>query len=373
MVDHLGNRSRLGVDAVLVAGRMVEGDASTVGGRIGEVGLPSDGSGYLAVAGYVDHQVNGFAGVDFALADVEGYHKAASAMAATGVTTFQPTFISLPWETYEPVLAVAAEALVTTPGMVGVHLEGPFLSPAKQGAHDPANFREATSDLVGWIVSHPQVSWVTVAPEVRGVMEAIQVFVRGGVRVSIGHSDATVEMARAAIDAGAVAVNHLFNAQSGLHHRRPGIPGAALDDARVSVALIVDGRHLAPEVVRLVFKVASNRVFLTTDAIAAAGVSAPGRTGLGGRRIEVSGDRAHLGDGTLAGSLLTMDRAVRNVVDLGLSAVTALRSATETPARLLGRPSLGDMQPGSVADIVVLDTDYRVVRTLRGGREVFHR
>ena len=373
MASHLRYCPRLGVDAALVAGRIVEGDASIGGESISEVGLPKDGSGYLAVAGYVDHQVNGFAGVDFAFADVKGHQRAASAMAATGVTTFQPTFVSLPWEAYEAALAVAGAASAGTPGMVGVHLEGPFLSPAKKGAHDLANLREATPDLVGSLASHPQVSWVTVAPEVPGVLEAIGVFVRAGVRVSIGHSNATAEVAREAIDAGAVAVTHLFNAQSRLHHRRPGIPGAALDDDRVSLALIVDGHHLAPEIVRLVFRVAGHRAFLTTDAIPAAGLSMPGRTELGGRRIRISGDRAHLEDGTLAGSILTMDKAVRNLVDLGIPAVSALRAATETPARLLGLPSLADVRPGSVADIVVLDADYRVVRTLRGGREVFHR
>ena len=373
MQTPLMNNRRLGVDSALVRGEIVSGDVSISDGRIAEVGLAPDGSGHLAVAGYTDLQVNGFAGVDFSQTDAAGYQRAGAALGATGVTTFQPTFISLPWDSYSPALAKATEALSITPGMVGVHLEGPFLSADKHGAHDPANIVAPTPDRVATLAAHPTVSWVTVAPEAPGALEAIKVFTQAGKRVNIGHSNATAALTQAAVDAGAIAVTHLFNAQSPIHHRSPGIPGAALDDDRVAVAIIVDGHHLAPEIVRLIFKVASHRTVLISDAISAAGISDSNRGWVGHRAINITGNRAQLADGTLAGSLLSMDKAVRNTIEVGVPVVSALRAATEIPARLLGKPAIGDLAPLSIADIVVLDSDFRAVRTLRDGQEIHHR
>lgn len=369
----LASHRRLGVDSALVGGGIVSGDISIAGRRIAEVGLPRDGSGHLAVAGYVDLQINGFAGVDFSQTDAAGFQQAGSALAATGVTSFQPTFITLPWDRYSAALARATEALSVTPGMMGVHLEGPFLSGHKHGAHDPGNIVAPDPERVSALAAHPTVNWVTVAPEVPGGLEAIRVFTQAGKRVAIGHSDATAEVARAAFDAGATAVTHLFNAQSPLHHRSPGIPGAALDDDRVAISIIVDGHHLASEVVRLVFQVASHRTVLVSDAISSAGLSGGNRAQLGDRAINIAGDRPYTDDGSLAGSLLGMDKAVRNTIEIGIPVVSALRAATEMPARLLSRPDVGDLAPLTVADIVVLDSDFRVVRTLRNGQEIHHR
>lgn len=364
---------RLGVDAALVGGRMVRGDVGISDGRIAEVGLPADGSGHLAVAGYIDLQVNGFAGVDFSRADIAGYLQGGSAMAASGVTTFQPTFVSLPWDRYSPALDTAGEAMRHTPGMAGVHLEGPFLSREKHGAHDVANIQEPDPDRVAALAAHPAVNWVTVAPETSGGMEAIRTFTRAGKRVAIGHSNASAEVARAAFEAGAIAVTHLFNAQSPLHHRTPGIPGAALDHEGVVVTIIVDGNHLAPETVRLVFGAAPDRTALISDATMAAGLPSVGRALLGDREVNTAGNRIFLDDGTLAGSLAGMDEAVRNTIEVGVPLVSALRAATEVPARLLNCPAIGDLAPLSIADIVVLDSDFEVVRTLRAGQEIYHR
>ncbi len=373
MLTPSASKRRLGVDTALVCGRMVGGDISITDGQIAEVGLPSDGSGYLAVAGYIDLQVNGFAGVDYSRADTAGYLKGGSAMAASGVTTFQPTFVSLPWDRYCSALARAEEAMKITPGMVGVHLEGPFLSPEKHGAHDVANIVAPDPDRVAALATHPAVSWVTLAPEAPGGLEAIRAFTQAGKRVAIGHSNAPAEIARMAFDAGAIAVTHLFNAQSPLHHRAPGIPGAALDHSDVAVTIIVDGHHLAPETVRLVFRTASCRTALISDATMAAGPSKGNGTQLGDREVNVAGNRTFLDDGTLAGSLVGLDEAVCNTIDIGVPVVSALRAATEIPARLLGRPAIGDLAPLSVADVVVLDSDFRVVRTLRAGQEIHHR
>ena len=364
---------RLGVDAALADGRMIGGDVGVADGRIAEVGLPADGSGHLAVAGYIDLQVNGFGGVDYSRADVAGYLQGGSAMAASGVTTFQPTFVSLPWDRYSPALATAGEAMQVTPGMVGVHLEGPFLSREKHGAHDVANIMEPDPDRVATLATHQAVNWVTLAPEAPGGLEAIRTFTQAGKRVAIGHSNATAEIARAAFEAGAIAVTHLFNAQSPLHHRAPGIPGAALDHHDVAVTIIVDGHHLAPETVRLVFKAAPRRTALISDATMAAGLPGVGRVLLGDRQVNTAGNRIFLDDGTLAGSSAGMDEAVRNTIDAGVPVVSALRAATEVPARLLTHPAIGDVTPLSVADLVVLDSDFEVVRTLRAGQEIYHR
>lgn len=357
-----GPSHRLGVDRALVDGAWVDGDVRLDGSTVAEVGLPADGGGRRAVAGFVDLQVNGFAGVDFATTDAEGYRHAGEAMSASGVTGFQPTFISLPWAAYDQALRTAAEARASTPGMIGIHLEGPFLSPTRCGAHDPANLLAPEPARVEELL-HPVVNWMTIAPELDGGLEAIATVVATGRHVAVGHSDADARTAEAAFDAGATVVTHLFNAQSPLLHRAPGVPGAALaSDARVGVTVIVDGHHLAPEIVRMIFAAKPGRVALITDAIAAAAMG-DGETVLGDRAVTVANGAARLADGTLAGSVLTMDQAVRNTVECGVDERSALLAAT--PGRTVA--------PGSAADLVVLDDDLEVVRTLRTGEEIHHR
>ena len=361
---------RLGVDAALVAGSFVPGDVRIEGERVAELGLPADGSGNIATVGFVDLQVNGYAGVDFAGADVGGYQRAAVAMHCAGVTVFQPTFITLPWDQYGPALAVAAAARSETPGMWGVHLEGPFLSPARCGAHDPANMVAPTASQVDELATHDVVTWTTIAPEVPGGLEAVHQFAARGKTVAVGHSAASGAVAHAALEAGVTAVTHLFNAQSALHHRDPGVPGVALDDERALLTIIVDGHHLAPEVVRLVFAAAPGRVALITDAIAATGLG-DGEAALGDRIVTVRGSEARLSDGTLAGSVLTMDHAVRVAVESGVALDAALTAATAAPASRLGGEVPTDLAVGQLADAVVLDSELAVQRTLQRGSEVF--
>jgi N-acetylglucosamine-6-phosphate deacetylase len=363
---------KLGVDAALVDGGLVPGDVSVEAGRIAAVGLPAAGFGLIATAGFVDVQVNGYAGVDFSTGDVAGYQRAGEAMLAAGVTTFQPTFITLPWDDYPDAIAQAAAAQPVTPGMVGLHLEGPFISPQRCGAHDPANIVNATPDRLAALAEHQVVTWTTIAPEVAGGLEAIRAFVEAGKTVAIGHSNAAAATAHAAFEAGATSVTHLFNAQSPLGHRAPGIPGVALDDDRVWLTLIIDGHHLAPEIVRLVYARAAGRAVLMTDAIAATGLG-DGTTELGDRVVTVADGEARLEDGTLAGSVLTMDQAVRNLVELGIPIEQALASATANPAGALGGATPIDLSPGTVADITVLNRDLGVVRVLRKGAAVYER
>ena len=361
---------KLGVDAALVGGEFVSGDVEIDDGLVAALGLPASGTGLIATAGFVDVQVNGYAGVDFSAADVAGYQRAGDAMLAAGVTTFQPTFITLPWDDYAAAIAVATEARRVTPGMVGIHLEGPFISEERCGAHDPANIVDPTPDRLAALTAHDVVSWTTIAPDVPGGLEAIRAFVEDGTTVAIGHSNAAAATAHAAFEAGARSVTHLFNAQSALGHRAPGIPGVALDDDRVWLTLIVDGHHLAPEIVRLVYAGAPDRAVLITDAIAATGLG-DGTTELGDRSVTVADGEARLEDGTLAGSVLTMDQAVRNLVELGIPLERALASASANPAHAIGDPTRADLTPGAAADVTVLNRHLDVARVMRGG-EVVH-
>jgi N-acetylglucosamine-6-phosphate deacetylase len=210
---------------------------------------------------------------------------------------------------------------------------------------------------------------VTVAPERPGALELIDLLIAEGIAVACGHSDATAAEAHAAFDRGATTVTHLFNAQRPFGHREPGIAGAALSRGDVTVSIIVDGFHLADEVVRLAFAAPAS-VAIITDAIAAAG-QPDGTYPLGNRTVTVDAGSARLDDGTLAGSVLTMDAAVRNLVDLGVSLPDAVAAATAVPARAVQRPDMGRLAVGTTADVAIISNDLFVERTLIAGAEVF--
>lgn len=365
---------RLGVRAALVEGEVLPGDVVVEDGQIDRVGVEPAGRAGLAVPGFVDLQVNGFGGRDFGSADVDGYREAGEALAATGVTAYQPTLISSPPGAYPEALGRAARAQggVSGPRILGVHLEGPFLSPLWAGAHDPSHLVDPDPGLADrWCEAGP-VAYVTLAPERPGGLELISHLVRRGITVAIGHTDADTATAHAAFDRGAGAITHLHNAHRRWSHRDPGPAGAALVRPQVVVQAIVDHVHLAPEAAYAAFLAARGRFALVTDAIAAAGLG-EGEYPLGDRTVRVEGGEARLADGTLAGSVLTMDRAVGNLIGLGVPEVEALEAASRVPAGLVGRPELGTLRPGTPADLVVLDDRYWVVRTLVDGEEVFAR
>lgn len=366
--------AKLGVAAALVDGAVVPGDVMVDrdDGSIVAVGVHPPGSRGLAVPGFVDLQVNGFVGVDFTDADVEGYAQVGEAMAATGVTAYQPTLISLPETSYEAALERLGAARRTVPGprILGAHLEGPFLSPERAGAHDPVWMTDPDLDLLDRLLAAGPVGYMTVAPERPGGLELVSHLVDRGVVVAVGHSDADAAIGHEAFDRGARAVTHLFNALRPFHHRRPGVVAAALVHPGVVVTLIVDGVHLAADAVRLAASAARSRYALVTDAIAAAG-RGDGRYPLGDRYVDVRGKEARLEDGTLAGSVLTMDLAVRNLIELGFDPIEAIGAATTVPASVIGRPELGTLAPGTPADVVVLDDDHTVTRTLVAAEEVF--
>src|SRR3954463_12334417 len=341
---------RLGVGAALVDGTLVAGDVEVADGEISAVGLSASNGSGIASPGFVDLQVNGFAGVDFFSADREGYHRAGRALLECGVTAYQPTFITSPEE-----LLVAALAEVpqngAAPRVLGAHLEGPFISPDRLGTHPADARRDPDVALLKRLLAAGPVSHVTLAPELSGALELVDLLHRRGVTVSCGHSDAAAAEARQAFARGATSVTHIFNAMRPFAAREPGLAGAALVSSDVVVQVILDGVHLADETARLVWQAAGGRVAIVTDAIAAAHAG-DGSYTLAGVDFEVEDGVARNADRVLAGSTVCMIDAVRNLVALGAPIEAALTAATEVPARIGGPPQLGTIEPGAAADVI---------------------
>jgi N-acetylglucosamine-6-phosphate deacetylase len=357
---------KLGVAAALVDGMLVPGDVEVSDGRITGVGLAAPGGSGTAVPGFVDLQVNGFGGVDFLDADSDGYRRAGEALLETGVTSYLPTLITSP---EEQLLASMREVPVGgtgRPRVLGVHLEGPFLSPARLGTHMASSRRDPDLALLTRLLEGGPVRLMTLAPELPGAGELIDELRTHGVRVSLGHSDATAPQANEAFDRGVGTVTHLFNAMRPFRHRDPGIAGAALARDDVIVQIILDGIHLAPETATVIWRAAAGRVALVTDAITAAGLS-DGSFSFGDLDVSVHDGTVRGPDGVLAGSVLTMIEAVRNLHALSVPLADAVGAATEVPARVLGLPDLGRLAPGLPADVVILTDRLEIERVLVGG------
>lgn len=329
------------------------------------------GTGVLA-PGLVDAQVNGAFGVDLAAAAADGWREVVTRLPSTGVTAFAPTFITAPLPDLLAGLGRYAalrprlDALPAAARTLGVHLEGPFLSPARRGAHREDLLTDPAPETIRALLAAGTggaLRYLTLAPERDGAAEAIRTLTRAGVTVSVGHSDARAEQVHAAADAGARLVTHLYNAQRPLHHRDPGVVGAGLADRRLVCGLIADGHHVLPDAVAVAFAAAPGRIMLVSDAVAALGMP-PGRYLLGGEHLLVgaAGEPPRRADGTLAGAAAALDRAIGVAVAAGVPLVTAVEAATRVPADALGRPDLGRLAPGAYADLVWLDgpDDHRL-------------
>jgi N-acetylglucosamine-6-phosphate deacetylase len=381
---------RLGVEAALVDGELLPGDVEVLEGRVGAVGLGGSGGRGIAAPGFVDLQVNGYAGVDFSAAGEAGWRSAREALLRDGVTAFQPTFVTAPLADMRSALARMSGAGlsdVTAPAggaasaappvaadgagarIIGAHLEGPFLSPERPGAHDPTALLAPDLVALDELLAAGPVSQVTLAPELPGALELIEALVARGVTVSCGHTEADAATARLAFDRGAAAVTHLFNAMRRPESRDPGIAYAALGREDVFITLIVDGHHLADDTVRTAWRAAGERLVLISDAVAAA--AAPdGDYTLGGTvRVHSRGGVARNDAGSLAGSTLSMLAAVRNLHAVGVPLAAALAAATDAPARMARRPDLGRITPGARADLVVLDDSLTITRVLLAGTD----
>jgi N-acetylglucosamine-6-phosphate deacetylase len=360
---------RLGVAGALVCGTYRPGDVDVdrKTGRVAAVGLPGAGHG-VAVPGLVDLQVNGFAGVDFLTADVEEHRRAGEALARTGVLAYQPTLITSAPEQTVAAIGMADKARAAGHGarILGVHLEGPFLSPDKAGTHPVDLLRAPDAELLRQLLAAGPVTQVTLAPELPGALDLVDLCVRAGVLVSCGHSNATAPQAHAAFDRGARLVTHLFDAMRPFTHRDPGIAGAALTRDDVTLGLIADPSHLSPEAVRLAFLAAPGRVALVTDALAAGGC-ADGHFHLGEVEFDVSEGVARRDDGTLVGTTTTLIEAIRHACASGIALEMAVNAATSTPAAFFPDSDIGLLHPGARADILVLDDSLSVRTILQDG------
>ena len=321
--------------------------------------------------GFVDLHVHGGGGASFDAGTTDAAEVVAAAHLAHGTTSMAASLVT---DTPDRMDAAVRELgqLVRDGRLAGVHLEGPWLSPQRSGAHQPGSLAHPEPAVVESLLAAGDgaVRMVTLAPELPGGVDAVRRLAAAGVVAAVGHTDATYDETRAALDAGARVGTHLFNAMRPLHHRDPGPVGALLDGP-VDVELIADGVHLHPAVLRTVFAAKPGRCILVTDAMAAAGAP-DGDYRLGPMAIEVREGVARLaseaGDGAIAGSTLTMDAAVRFAVrTAGLPLLDVVHAATTAPAAAWGLSDVGAIEAGRRADLVVLDAGLGVVRVMRAG------
>ena len=359
-------------DAVLV-----EGEVITWVGQGRPPQRPDEeviaGPGELIAPGFVDLQVNGYAGHD-AAAGADAIAAISNALPATGVTAFLPTIISAPVEVgAEFAAAVGAAAEATGARVLGAHIEGPFLNPSFRGAHLRSHLAEPTAANVDAVLrARPRL--ITLAPELPGALLAIERMHRAGIVVAAGHTGADFEQGRKAIAAGVRFATHVYNAMPPVHHRRPGVALALLLDPRVTTGLIADGEHVHPLVCEQLVRVKGpSRIALTTDQTSAAGAPA-GTYELSGRPVHSDGRVVRLEDGTLAGSAAAMPDLLRLMSRLpGMTPRRAVSLASIVPARVLGERRLGRIGEGACADLVILDAEMRPRLTMIRGVVKFRR
>jgi N-acetylglucosamine-6-phosphate deacetylase len=358
------------------------GDILIVGERIeaiGEFDAPSgarerDLGGRAVIPGLVDLQLNGFAGFEVQEAKPQALRTIVRELARGGCTSVLLTMISAPRERYERL----GEALATMgqpedgARVLGVHLEGPFLNPRYTGAHSPDLLRQpsaADAEELLEVMSGLVRLW-TLAPELPGAAELIELLRSRGIVVAAGHSALSYDAALEWFRRGVALVTHLFNAMTPLHHRAPGLAAAALLDGHVRFSLIADGYHIDPACVRLAVRLGAERLILVTDAGGAASMP-DGLYEVGGEPAQSENGAVRRPDGRLAGSALTALQALQNVCAwTGLSLSEALPAMTTRPADLLGRSDIGRLVPGAFADLVVLDDDGELLETQIGGKTV---
>lgn len=377
-----------GATIVQPNGLLSDGTLTIEQDRIAEISSASatgagDLSGHYIVPGFIDVHVHGVTNVD-ALDGADAVTRIARVLPRYGVTAFCPTSIACAPRALREMLAAVRDARAAADPLAArvlpAHLESNFINPEFKGAQPQACLRTTSPSKVGEFSgadilreiseAAADVGIITVAPEVDGVRELIPALARAGHRVSLGHSGATYEQAMDAIAAGARHATHLFNRMSGFSHRAPGLTGAVLDSDEIAAEIICDAVHVHPAAVRMAVAAKSpSRVMAITDGTAGSGLPRGATAALGGQRITV-GDAAHLDDGTIAGSVLTMDRAFAKLVtQMGFSLVDAALMCSTTPARELQLHGLGTLVPGAIADLVVLDANLNVVRTFIAGRD----
>jgi N-acetylglucosamine-6-phosphate deacetylase len=343
---------------------------------------PGDGSryfdltGHIVTAGFIDLHTHGMLGIDTNMADADAFRRWSAAAAVHGTTAVVPTTVACPADELRRVLAALQEAQDDLPGarLLGLHMESNFISPEFKGAQPPSSIFAAddprAAEILAAIEAYlDQVCIVTVAPEVSGVPALIERLADLGITVALGHSAATYEQAVAGADAGATQVTHLFNAMAPLHHRNPGLVGAALERDELFTQMVCDGVHVHPAVISMAISAKGAERFVPiTDSLQGAGMPDGSEFFLGGQHVTVHDGVARLDSGTIAGSIMTMDAVVRFLVDrVGWNLAEALSMAATSPADAINRPDLGRLHHNAAADITVLDADLQVRLTFVDG------
>ncbi|HLX37401.1 MAG TPA: N-acetylglucosamine-6-phosphate deacetylase, partial [Candidatus Binataceae bacterium] len=330
--------------------------------------------------GFVDLQVNGSHGIDVMSTSADGILQISDQLAREGTSAWLPTAVTSPIEQIEKAHRAIGEAIARqqydpatgarVARILGMHLEGPFISPMRLGAH-PKLHLEPRGEAFERVMALEHLKLVTLAPELPGALDAIKRLTSRGVVVSIGHTNATFEEASAGIAAGARMFTHLFNAMRPLNHRDPGVVAAALTGELAMPAVIPDGVHLTPEILRLIYMTrTSRRMFMTTDKVSLAGTSTGIAMPVGREQARIVDGAARLPDGTLAGATISMLEGARVMQKIGAGIGDLAMMAARNPADLLGETQRGRLQPGAVSDIIVLDETLRLKAVFLAGREL---
>lgn len=365
---------------VLYAGQFIEADVAVANGRIAGIGRHLEGDvlsveGYL-VPGLIDEHIHGIHGCD-TMSSAQDVTQMARCVVQHGVTTFLPTTMNAPVEeTHAAVQGVKDAMLAAGPGadIAGVHMEGPFLSEKYKGAQDARANQLPSMENFQRLTDGTQeiVRLMTLAPELPGAEAFIRAAAAQGIRISAGHSDASYETMESALDWGLSQITHLFNGMNPLHHRAPGVPCAALTLEGLNIQMISDGIHLHPAAVKLAVR-SGAKILLITDAMEAADMP-DGEYSLGGQQVFVRNGEARLAQGNLAGSTLTLERAVRNVMRFaGITLSQAVQMATANVADALGLCDRGRIRTGLRADLCLLDRNLEVAKTMVAGKFEFER
>ena len=365
---------------IFADGRFVRGGFSVENGRFAHVledvpGPAEDLDGALVIPGLVDIHVHGCAGADFSDGDYAGLVRMARYLARRGVTSFAPASMTLPYDALDKAFHAAArlhrEGLADGARLMGIQMEGPFLSREKRGSQNPAYLRLPDWDrfLRLYDAAEGLLRIVDVAPELPGAVE----FTRRAsekCRVSVAHTAAGYDQAAAVFDAGATHLPHLFHAMSGIHHRHPGPIGAASERENVTAELICDGIHVHPSAVRMAFRLFPGRICLISDALRCCGM-ADGSYSLGGQEILLSGGVARLTGGAIAGSAADLYQCMRRAVSFGIPREPAVWAATALPARVIGRESeTGAIADGRAADFVICGGELEPEAVYLGGKRL---
>lgn len=357
-------------DVFVEDGKIKEVGASVA--TVADVHIDATGKNWTVVPGFIDVHIHGASSFDTMDATTEALNGFASALPREGTTSFLATTMTQSDEAISAALHNASlfTADETQAEMLGVHLEGPFVSTKRAGAQPVEHMIAPSSELFNkWqALSGNRIKLVTVAPELENGLAFIEEVTKSGVVASLGHTDATSDVVRNAVEAGASHITHLYNQMSPFHHREPGVVGGAFLEDALLVELIVDGIHSHPKAVNLAYRQkGASRIILITDAMRAKGLP-PGTYDLGGQDVEVTHNDARLPDGTLAGSILTMENAAKNMKAMTNCTLAELVAMTSTnAANQLGLVNKGKIEPGKDADLTIVDEDWNVQLTICRG------